>query len=66
MKKILTIILLQLCICSFLFGATINSKEGYLNLKWGFTTDEVKKAGYEYNPAFLIISLMRIIDVDKQ
>lgn len=47
MKKILTIILLQLCICSFLFGATINSKEGYLNLKWGFTTDEVKKAGYE-------------------
>ena len=47
MKKILTIILLQLCICSFLLGATINSKEGYLNLKWGFTTDEVKKAGYE-------------------
>ena len=47
MKKILTIIFLQLCICSFLFGATINSKEGYLNLKWGFTTDEVKKAGYE-------------------
>ncbi len=47
MKKILTIILLQLCIYSFLFGATINSKEGYLNLKWGFTTDEVKKTGYE-------------------
>ena len=47
MKKILSILLLQLCVCCVIFGATINSKDGYFNLKWGSTIEEAKKAGYK-------------------
>ena len=47
MKKILSILLLQLFVCCVIFGATINSKDGYFNLKWGSTIEEAKKAGYK-------------------
>ena len=47
MKKIILTILLQFFIFSLIFGATINSKEGYGDLPWGSTIADAQKAGYK-------------------
>jgi len=47
MKRVLSIFLLQFFILGLIFGATINSKQGYGNLKWGSSVDDAKKAGYK-------------------
>lgn len=47
MKKILSIILLQFLVIGFIFGATINSKVGYGDLKWGSSVMDAEKAGYK-------------------
>lgn len=48
MKKILSILLLNLFIFGLAFGATINSKEGYAGLAWGSTKADATKVGYRF------------------
>ena len=52
MKKILMILLFQLSIFGFTFGATINSKYGYAGILWGSTKQEAEKAGFKFRPIF--------------
>lgn len=47
MKKILSIFVLQIFVFGCIFGATINSKEGYGDLSWGSTVADAQKAGYK-------------------
>ena len=47
MKKILSIVLLQLFVFGMVFGAAIDSKKGYEKLSWGSSVEEAKKAGYK-------------------
>ena len=50
MKKLLSILLLQILVFAAVFGAAINSKQGYKELAWGSTVDDAKKAGYKLTP----------------
>ena len=50
MKKIFSILLLQFFVFSLVFGATINSKNGYAELSWGSSVEDAKKAGYKLIP----------------
>lgn len=47
MKKVLSIILIQLFVFGLIFGATIDSKKGYGSLPWGASTAEAQKAGFK-------------------
>ena len=47
MKKLVSVILFQFFILGLIFGATINSKEGYENLRWGASVFDARKAGYK-------------------
>ena len=50
MKKISLIILLHFIVFGFVFGATINSRQGYAGLSWGSTVQDAGKAGYKLTP----------------
>lgn len=50
MKKISLIILLHFIVFGFVFGATINSRQGYAELSWGSTVQDAGKAGYKLTP----------------
>lgn len=47
MKKIFSILLLQVFVLGFIFAASINSKQGYKGLAWGSSINDAKKAGYK-------------------
>lgn len=50
MKKLLSIFVLQIFIFGCIFGATINSKKGYVGLSWKSTVADAKA---EYNLTFM-------------
>lgn len=50
MKKILAFFLLQFFVFGLIFGATINSKNGYAELSWGSSVQDAKNAGYKLTP----------------
>ena len=47
MKRIFSILLLQVFVLGFIFAASINSKQGYKGLAWGSSINDAKKAGYK-------------------
>lgn len=50
MKKLLSALFIQILVFGFVFGATINSRQGYAKISWGSTVEEAKKAGYKLSP----------------
>ena len=50
MKKLLSIFVLQIFVFGCIFGATINSKKGYVGLSWKSTVADAKA---EYNLTFM-------------
>ena len=50
MKRIFSILLLQIFVLGFIFAASINSKQGYKGLAWGSSINDAKKAGYKLTP----------------